>query len=195
MTTPKIDPETVADMLDGVKLVMSDAGYGLIYIAPVENEASAVAVPVRHKNMVWRKANPEVYEEMVRRFNGYHALAARVAELEASLGLVTAGRDAHAAHARLAEAKLSEAEAASEGALMIIATERAEVLALRRHLAAKKAQVEKLREALADAAGALDSAGEELSDFANILSRDPWQANYSYESAVQARAALQETEK
>lgn len=47
-----------------------------------------------------------------------------------------------------------------------------------------------LVDALADAAGALDSAGEELSDFANILSRDPWQANQAYESAVQARAAL-----
>jgi len=53
------------------------------------------------------------------------------------------------------------------------------------------AEVERLREALADAAGALDSAGEELSDFANILSREPWQANHAYESAVQARAALQ----
>ena len=58
-------------------------------------------------------------------------------------------------------------------------------------LAAVTAREERLREALADAAGALDSAGAELSDFANILSRDPWQANHAYESALQARAALQ----
>lgn len=62
--------------------------------------------------------------------------------------------------------------------------------ALARELAAALVREHELREALANAAGALDSAGEELSEFANILSRDPWQANHAYESAVQARAAL-----
>lgn len=71
-----------------------------------------------------------------------------------------------------------------------IARSRVACIAAEADAAALRAQVERMREALANAAGALDSAGEELSEFANTLSRDPWQANHAYESAVQARAAL-----
>ncbi len=107
--TTDISPENVARMLEGVTLAISSSGYGVIYIAPVENEVTAVAIPTRDKDMGWRKANPEVYEEMVRRFNEYPALSARLAEVKAERDTA---EKRNKANSRMAEYQFARAEAA-----------------------------------------------------------------------------------
>lgn len=57
-------------------------------------------------------------------------------------------------------------------------------------IATLEAERDRLREALADAVGALDAAGAELSEFASILSREPREANLTYQSARDAQDAL-----
>lgn len=58
--------------LDGrknVRLAMSEDGNGTIYVLPENNAGTAVAIPVRDKDMGWHKANPETYQAMIDRFN------------------------------------------------------------------------------------------------------------------------------
>lgn len=66
----------------------------------------------------------------------------------------------------------------------------AALTAVRRGVNAMRADNARLREALANAVGALDAAGEDLSEFANILSREPNEANLTYQSARDAQDAL-----
>lgn len=107
MDNVSISPERARELLDGdlvgVTLAYSRSGYGTIYIAPVENEDTAVAVPVRDKNAGWHKANPEAYMALVDRFNAAPDLArAYLAEHEAR---VAAEAEAATLRARLAEAE------------------------------------------------------------------------------------------
>lgn len=93
--------EQIEELLDSplkdTKLAYSDEGYGVIYIAPTENEDSAVCVPVRDKNMGWHKANPEVYMALVDRFNAAPDLARQL------LATMTERDEAQAAQALVVE--------------------------------------------------------------------------------------------
>jgi len=107
----------LAGELAGVTLAYSDEGYGVIYITPVENADTAVAVPARDKSMGWHKANPEVYMALVERFNAAPDLAAALLaawdERDAVNGILLRSMDQvktlHRAEA--AEAKLAERDA------------------------------------------------------------------------------------
>ncbi len=105
---------------DLVQLAISTEGYGLIYILPIENADSAVAVPARDKDMGWRKANPEVYENLVKRFNEYSSLHEALAA-ERALRVAAEARVREAAMQSLAD--LGQAQealdraVAAEGAL------------------------------------------------------------------------------
>jgi hypothetical protein len=57
-------------------------------------------------------------------------------------------------------------------------------------LTAAQARIAELEGAIADAVGALDAAGEDLSEFANVLSRDPREANLAYQSARDVQDVL-----
>lgn len=83
-TTPT--PEAVTAALEGVTAILKDVtlavstdGTGTIYIMPELTPDSAVAIAARDKDMGWHKANPEIFEAMVDRFNAHEALAADLA--------------------------------------------------------------------------------------------------------------------
>lgn len=81
-TTPALEgvtPEQVAAILKDVTLAVSTDGTGTIYIMPELTPDSAVAIAARDKDMGWHKANPEIFEAMVDRFNAHEALAADLA--------------------------------------------------------------------------------------------------------------------
>lgn len=95
-----------------------------------------------------------------------------------------------AARIRNLEAEMWSWKMASKEAELECGMHRSAVADMTARLAAAEGRVTVLSAAVDDAVGALDGAGEQLSEFADILSRDPWEANQAYQSARDLNAAL-----